>query len=242
MRLIFIRHGDPDYTIDSLTGTGKKEARLLAQRMAAEDMTEIYVSPLGRAKDTASYTLALTGRKAIELEWLKEFPVRIRKPYDPEKDSVSWDWIPEEWTGRPGFFDRNKWMDEEEYRAAGVGEEYKRVIREFDALLERHGYAREGEIYKVKNPNKDTLVFFCHFGIICVLLSRLMNVSPVILWHHSVLAPSSFTSLYTEERRRGTAQFRANAIGDTSHLYAAGEKPSFAARFCETYDSEERHD
>ncbi len=34
-----------------------------------------------------------------------------------------------------------------------------------------------------------------------------------------------------------------SAFGDVSHLYKAGEEPSFAARFCENYDNfEERHD
>lgn len=63
------------------------------------------------------------------------------------------------------------------------------------------------------------------------------------LWHGLCAAPSSVTTIYTEERRQGIASFRANAFGDISHLYAAGEEPSFAARFCETWDNEnERHD
>ena len=45
------------------------------------------------------------------------------------------------------------------------------------------------------------------------------------------------------ERRQGTAVFRVSSFGDVSHLYAAGEEPAFAARFCETYDcAGERHD
>ena len=36
---------------------------------------------------------------------------------------------------------------------------------------------------------------------------------------------------------------RMSSFGDISHLYAAGEEPSFAARFCETYSNmNERHD
>jgi probable phosphoglycerate mutase len=51
------------------------------------------------------------------------------------------------------------------------------------------------------------------------------------------------TVLNTEERREGKAYFRMATFGDTSHLYAAGEEPSFAARFCETYnDVDQRHD
>ena len=36
MRLLIIRHGDPDYTNDSLTEKGKREAELLSDRIAKE--------------------------------------------------------------------------------------------------------------------------------------------------------------------------------------------------------------
>ena len=57
MRLMIVRHGDPDYSIDSLTPKGWKEAELLADRLCKLDIAKFYVSPLGRAKDTASFTL-----------------------------------------------------------------------------------------------------------------------------------------------------------------------------------------
>ena len=102
---------------------------------------------------------------------------------------------------------------------------------------------REGDYYRAEKANRDTLVLVCHFGLECVLLSHLMNVSPMVLWHGMCAAPSSLTSIYTEERREGIASFRVSCFGDISHLYAAGEEPSFAARFCETYDNmDERHD
>ena len=34
MRILIIRHGDPDYEIDGLTEKGKREAALLAKRLA----------------------------------------------------------------------------------------------------------------------------------------------------------------------------------------------------------------
>ena len=80
MRLLFIRHGDPDYTIDSLTEKGWKEAEFLSEKIATLDVRDFYVSPLGRAKDTASCTLKKTGRTATECEWLREFDVQIRRP------------------------------------------------------------------------------------------------------------------------------------------------------------------
>ena len=64
----------------------------------------------------------------------------------------------------------------------------------------------------------------------------------MVLWHGLCMAPSSVTTVYTEERRPGTAAFRAAAIGDVSHLLAKGTEPSFAARFCEVYGNGERVD
>ena len=56
MRIIIIRHGDPDYVNDTLTEKGWREARLLAERMKGERVDKIYVSSLGRARDTAKPT------------------------------------------------------------------------------------------------------------------------------------------------------------------------------------------
>lgn len=243
MRIIIVRHGDPDYSIDSLTETGWKEARLLAERLAKTDMTDIYVSPLGRAQDTLQPTLEKTGRTAVTLEWLREFSPQINRPDMPGKKKVSWDWLPQDWMRDEAFFNRDLWYTNPVFVEADVKKEYDWIIRNFDALLAEHGYVRKGDYYAVEKSNRDTLVFVCHFGLECVLLSHLLNVSPMILWHGTCAAPSSFTSLYTEERREGIASFRMSCFGDISHLYVAGEEPSFAARFCETYDCmEERHD
>ena len=90
--------------------------------------------------------------------------------------------------------------------------------------------------------SREKITLFCHFGVSCVILSHLWNLSPFILWHSLALAPSSVTEVVTEEREKGTAYFRGLRVGDLSHLYMGKENPSFAARFCETYGStEERH-
>ena len=56
MKLLIVRHGDPDYTIDSLTSKGWKEVDYLSEKLAKLDVKAFYVSPIGRAKYTASLT------------------------------------------------------------------------------------------------------------------------------------------------------------------------------------------
>lgn len=243
MRILIIRHGDPDYEHDTLTETGWLEAAQLAERIAKMDIKAFYVSPLGRAKDTASVTLKKMNRTATECPWLREFAPTIMRPDVTERRSISWDWLPQDWTRDERYYQRELWKTTEIMREGKVDEEYDMVVTHFDKLLAEHGYRREGDNYLVERPNRDTIAFFCHFGVECVLLSHLMNISPMILWHHTCAAPTAVTGLYSEERRKGIAAFRMNFFGDVSHLYAADMSPSFSARFCETYDcTEERHD
>ena len=57
MKILIIRHGEPDYSIDSLTPKGWDEARLLSDRLVKMEIDDFYCSPIGRAKDTAKATL-----------------------------------------------------------------------------------------------------------------------------------------------------------------------------------------
>ena len=242
MKLLLIRHGEPDYETDSLTEAGQREAKCLAERIAPLPVCAYYVSPLGRARQTAAATLERAGRDAEVLDWLREFDVPTARPDREGLSPIPWDWLPQDWLKDPRFLQPEAWRDNEIFRQAGVGEAYDKVTAAFDALLAGHGYEREGLYYRVKEPNTDTLVFFCHLGVSCVLMSHLFNCSPMQLWQNLAMAPSSVTTLVTEERRAGIAIFRASAIGDVSHLYAKGLGPSFAARFCEVHGDGSRED
>lgn len=242
MKLLLIRHGDPDYEHDSLTPSGFLEAEYLAERIAPLPVKEYYVSTMGRARATAAPTLARAGRSAVPCDWLREFEVTVQRPDKPEPHRIPWDWLPQDWLADPRFLDREHWMDNPVFRDSMMRETYGGVVDAFDRVLSEHGYVRDGLLYRAERPNHDTLVFFCHLGVSCVLLSHLLNCSPMVLWHGLAMAPSSVSTVYTEERRSGTALFRAASLGDVSHLYAHGAQPSFAARFCEVHGDGTRED
>lgn len=238
MQLLIIRHGDPDYSIDSLTEKGWKEAELLADRISRLDIKAFYISPLGRAKDTAKLTLEKMNREAVELPWLQEFfRADIARP-DAEGRTIAWDWLPQDWTVEENFYDKKKWLDTPVMQDSTIAQEYQWVTEGLDALLAEHGYIRSGNCYHVEKANTDKIVLFCHFGVECVMLSHLLGISPMVLWHGFCAAPTSVTTVNTEERRKGIASFRVSAFGDISHLYAADEPASFQARFCECYGKE----
>ena len=238
MKLLIVRHADPDYSIDSLTEKGWREAEYLSRRMVNIDAAAYYVSPLGRARDTASLTLKKLGRTAEECPWLREFNAPIWRPDVVDRQTLCWDWLPQDWMGEELFFLPDQWYQQETMEAGQVKKEYDWVTENFDTLLARHGYERDGRRYRAVHPNNDTIVFFCHFGVEAVLLSHLLNVSPMVLWHGLCAAPSSVTTVITEERRAGIVSFRVWAFGDVSHLYCQGEPPAFSARFCECCGNE----
>ena len=242
MRILIIRHGDPDYSIDGLTEKGKIEVKLLAEKMRREDITAMYCSPLGRAQLTAAPTARVKGLEVKTLDWLRDFDyAAIKVPYE-EKPKCPWDLLPEFVDGYDKIYSPTEWQECDFIKASGVYDEYKRVTAELDKLLASHGYIRDGYNYKAVSPNHDTIVLVCHFGLTAVLLSHLLHCSPYSLWQHLVCAPTSVTTIYTEERRDGIASLRAPSIGDVSHLYAGGEPPAFAARFCECFTDDTRHD
>ena len=257
MRILFIRHGDPDYEHDTLTEKGHGEAACLAAQAPFMQMGDCYVSPLGRAQDTAAYSLKTLGKTAETLDWLEEFPAHVDLNEIPELQAVYpgtskkegkfvprivWDMLPSYFAAHEEYSDAKLWRDTFICRRSDAARLYDRAVSGFDRLLSDYGYVRDGRCYRVENESAETVTFFCHFGITCVLLSHLWNVSPFVLWQNTILAPTSVTEVITEERERGTAYFRVQRIGDVSHLRMAGEEPAFAGRFCEMWsDREKRH-
>ncbi len=242
MRLIIVRHGDPDYENDTLTEKGCREAMLLSDRLSRLDVKDFYCSPLGRAKKTASYTLDKMGREAVICPWLQEFNIDVAD-HETGEPRLAWDQLPAFWTGVPEFYDKDKWVDVPMMSDADMRGEVKKVTDGLDEIIKAHGYERCGNYYRAVTPNTDTVVLFCHFGVTCVMLGHLIGASPMVLWHGMISLPTSVTELVTEERREGVAYFRMNRFGDLSHLDIAGEPPAFSGRFCEMYKNlDERHD
>lgn len=274
MRLLFVRHGDPDYQNDCLNEIGLKEAKALAALRPQLDLGTCYVSPLGRSQETAAITLgrAIPGAKGIEaadncrdllttLDWLREFPAQVdvndsmllqdayflkMMPDGSFKKRIVWDMYPSYYIEHPDYSDYEEWRNTLVAHNSDIVAAYDYVIDSFDKLLAEHGYVRDGRHYRVEKESKETLTFFCHFGITCVLLSHMGNVSPFVPLQSLCMPTSSITELYTEERQQGYAHFRATRIGDTTHLTMAGLKPErlpHSALFAEVYsDFSQRHD
>lgn len=236
MRIIFIRHGDPDYVNDTLTEKGIREAQLLAQRVATWDnITDYYVSPLGRARLTAQYSLEKIGREAITYEWLREFQVRVLNP-DTKRVSIPWDLYPEYWRNNEILYDKDKWQNFDLYEDSELKTEYERVKKGLSELLKKYGITKEGNLYKIDHENDDTtIVLFCHLGVSFVCLGELLGISPALLWHTFFVPTTSVTVVGAEEVKPGILNFRVQMMGDARHLPENGEPISKAGYFYDIF-------
>lgn len=242
MRILIIRHAEPDYSIDSLTEKGFREAHLLADRLEGEQIDYVYCSILGRARDTAAETLKRKGMTAEYCDWLQEVGyMKCADPQNPEMQRAVWDFLPRDFSVQENLHKKDDWKNSDWFTGTNVPQMYDNVCRELDNVLAKHGYVRNGNMYTTERGSHDTVAFFCHFGCESMLLSHLLNVSPFNLLQNFCALPSSVTTVYTEERIKGEVSMRCAAFGDISHLYKGGEEPSFAARFCECFDDDTRH-
>lgn len=217
MKILIIRHGDPNYALDTLTEKGWKEAELLAQRLAPQEVKAYYASPMGRAQDTASVTLKKVGRSAETLSWLREFDVRIQDMTTGEPCLV-WELMPGDWTVEPDFYDKDKWCEVPVMKDNGVKERWESICSGLDGILEKHGYKREGNYYRAVQPNEDTIVFFCHYGVSCAMLAHLLGMSPMQLWYGFSMEPTAVTTVHITQKQGEIAAAHVSGFGDVGHL------------------------
>ena len=241
MKILLIRHGDPDFEIDGLTEKGKREVALLTKRLLNAGIDKIYCSPRGRARLTAAPIAEALGMEVEIVDLMREFNwARMRLPY-LEGTAIAWEVLPEYINNEPDAYEPRTWSKMPCIEESDIYEGYRAVCNEFDSIIARHGYERDGYNYRAVRPNHDTIAIFCHGGIIGMLLSHLMNCSPYSTWQHTCALASSVTTICTEERREGAVLMRIIGFSDISHLYAGGEEPSFSARFCECFDDATPH-
>lgn len=235
MRLLIIRHGDPDYSIDNLTEKGKREVELLSQKLIHENITKIYSSPLGRAKATAAPTAEKLGMDVEILDWLTEYPagVDLEQAYidygiDPKhKNGCPWNTLPQYWTLQDEYFDRHKWQSHPVIQNSKISEVYERVGNGFNELMKRHGYIRNGQIYDIVDGTDETqtIALFCHLGLGLALVSNITTGALPFIWQSFFLPTTSVTTVLTEKYPPYPKQavMRILGVGDCGHLIAGNE-------------------
>ena len=83
--------------------------------------------PLGRAQDTASFTLLEQGKTAAVMDWLHEFQGAL--PDGTGGTRLCWDLMPAVWTAQPELLQPTGWEAAPLLQGTNVKAEYDRVHR-----------------------------------------------------------------------------------------------------------------
>lgn len=193
MLLYIVRHGDPDYQHDRLTGLGQRQAEALVSRFT-QPITHIYSSPMGRAVQTAEPLCNALGMQCKILPWLQEIG---DEGYTHFPDGKRRFLI----TLPPEVFRTGSNLDlgfQDAFQCDGLRdtqiEDYSRSIgSESDAFLARHGYIRQGDHYRALRENSDRIVLFTHNGFARLWLSQLLHVPLHIMFSSFTMTPTGVT-------------------------------------------------
>ncbi|MBR2823691.1 MAG: histidine phosphatase family protein [Clostridia bacterium] len=223
MRIIFVRHGEPDYEKDCLTETGRQQAAAAAERLAGEGISEIYASPCGRARETAEWTARRLGLPVTVLDYMHE---------------ISWggEGVPEEghpWTlgdqliaGEDFDFYHQNWREHPFFRGNSALMYETLIAGKIDHFLQSQGYRHEGSRFFCEKENDHTVAIFSHGGSGACALSHLLTLPfPYVC---SVM-PYDFTSIIVLRFASlpGTWVFpRIELFNDCAHIQPRAEGPA----------------
>lgn len=176
MKIIFVRHGHPDYVNDCLTELGHKQAQQAAERLKNENIDEIYSSPFGRAYETSLYTAKLFSKEVTKLDFMREIKWGSSDGEEVYKDGHPWDTSLYAISLGYSLMDEG-WTKEKPFCNNVVFSEIERVAKESDIWFEKLGYKREGANYRVIGDNTDkTIALFSHGGSSSALFSHILNL------------------------------------------------------------------
>ena len=219
MRIIFVRHGEPDYRRDCLTDEGKRQAAAAAERLAGENIQAIFASPLGRAAQTAAYTARRLDLPVVTLDYMRE--ITWGGEGIPESGHP---WTLGEWLiDREDFdFSSADWREHPWFRGNACVECYDDIVRRFDEFLAHRGYRHEGGRFWCEGGRDETIALFSHGGSGACVLSHLLSLP--FPWVCTAL-PYDFTSIIVLDfpvREGAWVHPRVDLFNDCAHIRSTG--------------------
>ena len=218
MKIVYVRHGQPDYKTDTLTPLGQMQATAAAERLKAFGITEIYSSPLGRARETAQFAADELGMPVTVIDSFRELGWGRWDAEPGTRKITPWEHAHQFATeGKcltaPDWREKEPWCDDK------VVERVQFATDGFDAFMEKQGYLREGEHYVVTQDAADkTIAIFGHGGHSTAIFAHMMNIPFPLACH---LLRLDFTNISLFHFGGNVGEFttpRFDMIGNAEHI------------------------
>lgn len=194
MRIVFVRHGHPNYELDCLTELGHLHAAAAAERLADEGIEEIYSSTCGRAYETAGYVARKLGLDIVKCDFMREISWGSINDKPLAFHGHPWDTVDHMVANNESILDAD-WAEKEPFVHNKLVTDVQMIAKATDDWLESLGYKREGKYYRVcGNANigghadgaldsggnlhstRRTVAAFGHGGASAAILSHIFNL------------------------------------------------------------------
>lgn len=176
MRIIFVRHGHPDYVHDCLTPLGHQHAAAAALRLQDESVTAIYSSTCGRALETAAHLAEALGLPVHRCDFMREISWGSPDGSPIPEDGHPWS-LADRMVAAGEPLTDPAWTEHAWFRSNKLLPHVERIARETDAWLATLGYTREGLYYRAGEGTDRTIAVFGHGGESAALMSHLFNLA-----------------------------------------------------------------
>ena len=178
MKIIFVRHGHPNYRLDRLTELGHNQAAAAAERLKDEGIEKIYASTCGRALETAYHTadkIGIPREDIVHCHFMREIHWGSRDGSALYKNGGPWS------TADKMLRDGESLLCPDPSEDPGfqnnIVTSYARSVCErADIWLSFLGLKREGDHYRITKENDSTVAMFSHAGSSSALISHITGI------------------------------------------------------------------
>ena len=217
MKIIFVRHGHPDYRKDCLTEIGHLHGNAVAERLRYEKIDRICSSSCGRARETAEHIAVYHDLPVETFDFIREISWGSIDGTDLFKNGHPWftidDMIANGESIRDPEFDKS-----ERFSNNKVIFDIKRIGDEFDKWLLDLGYKREGTYYRALRKNDMNVVMVSHGGASSAAIARLFSL-PFPFVSATIRADYTAVTIVSMEAEEGQlVQPSFDLVNDSKHI------------------------
>ena len=172
MKIIFVRHGHPDYSKDCLTELGHPQAEAAAERLKNEKIDRIFSSSCGRAVETAQHIATRHNLEITQLDFMREISWGT-----PDTEDFVHPWsLSDGWVKNGIDLMNFDWQNTSDYSERTVVKSYNDLAASFDKWLSEFGIIREDKYYRINKNCDKTILLTSHGGSSSVVISHLFNL------------------------------------------------------------------
>lgn len=224
MRLVFVRHGYPNYQLDCLTEVGHLHAEAAAERLADEPFTRIFSSTCGRAVETAEHIAAKHDLPVESFDFMREITWGpIEGDELPHRNGYPW--VVASAMVREGapLMDP-QWAEGAYFANNSVKFLVDMIAVEFDKLLATLGLEREGHYYRITRKNEETVAMVSHGGSSAAALSHLLNLPFPFICENIRHRFTAITTLGFYGEPGDLVSPRIEILNDSRHIIPIGHE------------------